>query len=280
MLAPGRPEYVILFWLAHPRVAGRIRSGGMSYKVFLVEDEIVTREGIRDNVDWKSAGFELCGEAPDGEIALPLIERAQPDVLITDIKMPFMDGLQLCKVVRSEMPWVKIIILSGHDEFDYAQTAIKLGVFEYLLKPITSAEIQGVLHNVAGVLDQEHEERANLKELQNQVKDVLALQKERLLLQLVLGGVSTVEAIEQCRRIGLPMIAQCYLVVLIRIDPPEGDGHLDFAGYQAIQKLAANLAGMHSGALFAQKSAEELLFILSGDDPEVLIQNGFVLAQL
>jgi two-component system response regulator YesN len=103
----------------------------MLYKVFLVEDEIVAREGIRDNVDWKSAGFEFCGEAPDGEIALPLIETARPDVLITDIKMPFMDGLQLCRVIRERMPWVKIIILSGHDEFDYAQAAVKLGVTEY-----------------------------------------------------------------------------------------------------------------------------------------------------
>jgi two-component system response regulator YesN len=82
------------------------------YKVFLVEDEIVAREGIRDNVDWKSAGFEFCGEAPDGEIALPLIEAAQPDVLITDIKMPFMDGLQLSKIIREHMPWVKIVILA------------------------------------------------------------------------------------------------------------------------------------------------------------------------
>ena len=102
----------------------------MRYKVFLVEDEIVTREGIRDNVDWRAAGFEFCGEAPDGELALPLIEESKPDVLITDIKMPFMDGLQLSKIVREHMPWVKIIILSGHNEFEYAQSAVKLGVTE------------------------------------------------------------------------------------------------------------------------------------------------------
>ncbi|HUE99843.1 MAG TPA: response regulator [Anaerolineales bacterium] len=89
----------------------------MSYKVFFVEDEIIAREGIRDNVDWQAGGFEFCGEASDGEMALPLLRTAQPDVLITDIKMPFMDGLQLSKIVRERMPWVKIIILSGHDEF-------------------------------------------------------------------------------------------------------------------------------------------------------------------
>ena len=110
----------------------------MPYKAFFVEDEIVTREGIRDNVNWHSHGFEFCGEAPDGEMALPLLQATQPDVLITDIRMPFMDGLELCRIVREQMPWVKIIILSGHDEFEYAQEAIKLGVTEYLLKPVTA----------------------------------------------------------------------------------------------------------------------------------------------
>ena len=109
----------------------------MSYKIFFVEDEVITREGIRDNVDWQASGFEFCGEAADGEMALPLLRTAQPDVLITDIKMPFMDGLQLTKIVRERMPWVKIVILSGHDEFEYAQEAIKLGVTDYLLKPVT-----------------------------------------------------------------------------------------------------------------------------------------------
>jgi two-component system response regulator YesN len=126
----------------------------MLYKIFLVEDEIVAREGIRDNVDWKSAGFEFCGEAPDGEIALPLIETIQPDVLVTDIKMPFMDGLQLCKILRERMPWVKIIILSGHDEFNYAQAAVKLGVTEYLLKPISALDLHNVLQKVASQLYQ------------------------------------------------------------------------------------------------------------------------------
>src|SRR5574338_99123 len=140
----------------------------MPYKVFFVEDEIITREGIRDHVDWRASGFEFCGEAADGEMALPLLRTAQPDVLITDIKMPFMDGLQLSKIVRERMPWVKIIILSGHDEFEYAQKAISLGVTEYLLKPITVQELHGALRKLSAQLDQERKEQAALKKLQEQ----------------------------------------------------------------------------------------------------------------
>lgn len=252
----------------------------MSYKVFLVEDEIVAREGIRDNVEWQSAGFEFCGEAPDGEIALPLIEKAQPDVIITDIKMPFMDGLQLSKVIREQMPWVKIIILSGHDEFEYAQSAIKLGVTEYLLKPINATEIQKVLQSVATALDQECEQREKLKQLQSQIKDILALQKERLLLQLVVGGVSSSEAIEQCRRIGLDIIAQHYLVILLKVHLCQENGRIDFAHYHEIQQVVATLVNTHPGAFFTQKSVEELLLIMNGDDPEELQQDGLFLANL
>ena len=133
----------------------------MAYKVFLVEDEIVTREGIRDNVNWGAVGFEFCGEAPDGEIALPQIEETQPDVLITDIKMPFMDGLQLSKIIREHMPWIKIIILSGHNEFEYAQSAVKLGVTEYLLKPVSANDLHQVLTRLSKTLDREKKEREN-----------------------------------------------------------------------------------------------------------------------
>lgn len=252
----------------------------MSYKVFLVEDEIVAREGIRDNVDWASAGFSFCGEAPDGELALPLIEKTQPDVIITDIKMPFMDGLQLSKIVREQMPWVKIIILSGHDEFEYAQSAIKLGVTEYLLKPINAEEIHNVLQSVASELDQESEKRENLKQLQSQIKDILTLQKERLLLQLVVGGVSSSEAIEQCRQIGLDIIAPQYLVILIKVQLCSDNGHVDFAKYHQIQQVVGELIDMHPGAFFTQKSVEELLLIMNGDNAEALKQDGLFLANL
>lgn len=107
-------------------------------KVFLVDDEIVIREGIRNSFPWEESGYTLVGEAPDGEIALPMIRDANPDILITDIRMPFMDGMQLCREVKRQMPWIGVVILSGYDDFTYARQAISLGVKEYLLKPVTA----------------------------------------------------------------------------------------------------------------------------------------------
>src|SRR5687767_926324 len=103
------------------------------YKLFLADDEIAFRESIRDTLNWSEAGFEFCGEAANEETALLLIQSTQPDVLITDIKRPFLGGeLQLIQVVRQTLPDIKIIILSQHGEFDYVQEAIRLGITEYL----------------------------------------------------------------------------------------------------------------------------------------------------
>lgn len=114
-------------------------------KVFLVEDESFIREGLRDNIPWEKYGYTFVGEASDGEMALPMIRKLRPDVLITDIKMPFMDGLALSRIVQSELPQTRIIIISGYDDFEYARQAIEVGVEQYLLKPITKLALRKVL---------------------------------------------------------------------------------------------------------------------------------------
>ena len=124
-------------------------------KVMLVDDEILIRENIRESVEWEKEGFIFCGDAPDGELALPVIEEQLPDILITDIKMPFMNGLELSSVVRQKFPKIKIIILSGHDDFQYARAALRLGVEDYCLKPFSSADLLQLLHSVSSRIDEE-----------------------------------------------------------------------------------------------------------------------------
>ena len=118
------------------------------FKVFLVEDESVIREGLKNNIPWEECGYELVGEASDGEMALPLIRKTVPDVLITDIKMPFMDGLTLSSIVKKEFPEIRIVIVSGYDDFEYARKAIAIGVDDYLLKPIAKADFVRVLQKI------------------------------------------------------------------------------------------------------------------------------------
>ena len=110
-------------------------------KVFLVEDEFVIREGIKKHIDWENNGLELCGDAADGELAWAQIKELRPDIVITDIRMPFMDGLELSRHIRDEFPQTEIMVLSGHEEFEYAKECIRIGVSEYLLKPISREDL-------------------------------------------------------------------------------------------------------------------------------------------
>ncbi len=250
------------------------------YKVFLVEDEIVTREGIRDKVDWRAAGFEFCGEAPDGEMALPLIEAAQPDLLITDIRMPFMDGLQLCKIVRERMPGTRVIILSGHDEFNYAQAAVKLGVSEYLLKPVSAQDLQKTLQKIALLLDEERREQEDLKQLRDQAERNRALIREKFLLRLAMGGEASPAAIEQSQELGLDIIGRAYLVVLIRIELEEKGQPFDYQACQQVERLVAGLLENNPDAFLTKKGMEELVLIIKGDSPARLEQEAYFLTEL
>jgi len=244
----------------------------MLYKVFFVEDEIVTREGIRDNVDWKAHGFEFCGEAPDGEMALPLLQTARPDVLITDIRMPFMDGLQLSQIVQDRMPSTKIIILSGHDEFEYAQKAIKLGVFEYLLKPVSVQDLHNVLQKVASELDRERDEQQALRKLRDQVEENRAALRERFLLKLITGATSSAEAIEKSQLLGVDLVARCYLVVVIRVEPSDSSEPSDHLIYERVQQLVSRLVENNPDVFLLTKDVHELVLVLKGSSPENLYE--------
>jgi two-component system response regulator YesN len=244
----------------------------MRYKVFLVEDEIVTREGIRDNVDWQALGFEFCGDAPDGEIALPALQSVKPDVLITDIRMPFMDGLELSQIVRDRMPTTKIIILSGHDEFEYAQKAIQLGVCEYLLKPVSVQDLQNVLQKVASKLDAEKGEQEALQKLQEQLAENRAALRERFLLRVVTGTTSFAEALEKCSALGIELLARCYQVVVMRLEAAVPSEQFDFVMYQSAQQLIFRIVEDNPLVFLLRKDVDELVLMIKGTSPEQLYE--------
>ncbi|HHW30557.1 MAG TPA: response regulator [Clostridiaceae bacterium] len=110
------------------------------YKVMLVDDEYWIRKGIAEGINWNALGFEVCATASNGEEALSLMENDIPDVLLTDIKMPVMDGIELIRNVAMKYPSVKTVILSGYNDFAYAQKAIEYGTYAYILKPIKDEE--------------------------------------------------------------------------------------------------------------------------------------------
>lgn len=186
-------------------------------KVFLVEDEVIIRNGIKKNIEWEKEGYEFVGEASDGELAYPMILKEKPDILITDIKMPFMDGLELSSLVRKELPDIKILILSGYDEFEYAKEAIKIGVTEYILKPVSSAKLLEILQGVAKMIEQEWEEKEFLKRYLEDMKENTEHEKMKFFGRLVRGEVSATEMIASGKNYGLDTSASCYNIILFKI---------------------------------------------------------------
>lgn len=191
-------------------------------RVFLAEDETIIRETLRDTVPWARCGYTFVGEAGDGEMALPLIQQTRPDVLITDIRMSFMDGLALSKLVLQEFPQMKVIILSGYDDFEYAQTAIGLGVERYLLKPITKSTLMTVLEEVREKIQGERAQQNYLAQFRQEAQDYEQYARRRFLERVVAGQLSVQEIYEQAEKLDLDLRARSYNLALVSAMPESG----------------------------------------------------------
>lgn len=185
-------------------------------KVFLVEDEVIIRESVKNSIDWEKEGYEFAGEASDGELALPLILEEKPDIVITDIRMPFMDGLELSRIVKEKLPDTKIIILSGHDDFGYAKEAIKIGVTEYLLKPVSAAVLLEHLQEVADKIQKQQDEKEMFLVYQQEMQENEKLIKTKFLRELFSEEISLSDALEKGKRFDIDLSARFFQILLFK----------------------------------------------------------------
>ena len=164
-----------------------------NYKVILVDDEEEVIDAIKSRILWEQLGLQIVGSATNGVKALELVEKLQPDIVITDIKMPYMNGLELSRRLNDEYKNVHIIIFTGFDEFDYAKEAVHLEIDEYMLKPINAVELSECLKRVKNSLDKEREEKLNVQKLENYFDDVLPIIQTNFFVSLIEGRVNESE---------------------------------------------------------------------------------------
>ena len=188
-------------------------------KVFLVEDEYAIREGIKKSVDWEKDGFELVGEAGDGEVAFPKILKSKPDILITDIRMPFMDGLELSKLVKKELPGIRIVVLSGYDDFNYAKEAISIGVEEYMLKPVSGDNLMKELKRIAETIISERQEEEVRQKYLKEREEIRVLAQQKFLHDIIDGKLSIQTSLNTGRELGIDITAAYYSTTLMQIFP-------------------------------------------------------------
>ena len=185
-------------------------------KVFLVEDEVVVREGIKNNIDWQGHGYEFCGEASDGELAFSLIDKLRPDIVITDIRMPFMDGLELSRLIKEQMPEIEIIVLTGYGEFEYAKEGIRIGIAEYLLKPISGDDLLAHVDKLAEKILEKRRD-AELRDLYKQeMAEKYQKDRSEFFKVLVSGGHSASDILSLAKEQGLGLTAMWYNFILVK----------------------------------------------------------------
>ncbi|BCZ48775.1 DNA-binding response regulator [Clostridium gelidum] len=188
------------------------------YRIMVVDDEEEIRMGIIKKIDWETNGFVIVGDAENGQDALEKAEKLQPDVIMTDIKMPFMDGLELGKRLAESMPSTKIIVFSGCDDFEYAHEAIKINVIEYVLKPINSVELIEVLKRLKKQLDREYDEKRNLQTLYKHYVESLPVIREQFLVGAIEGRISENQWNEQAEKLDIEFKENYLCVALIHAD--------------------------------------------------------------
>ena len=239
-------------------------------KVFLAEDEFIIREGIKNNIDWQAHGYEFCGEASDGELAFPLIQKTRPDILITDIKMPFVDGLALSRLVKKELPETEIIILSGYEEFDYAKEAIQIGVARYLLKPINGETLLQEIDSVAEIILDKQKEKEIREKYQREMEENSLRDQMDLFQHLVTGDCSMEELLSVADKLDLKIMAPWYSIVLLKIQSMKHDYEEYSGSIVVVDERIAKLAEPEHVLVF-DRALEGRAFLFKADSEEELL---------
>jgi len=189
------------------------------YQIFVVEDELLIRQSIRRVIEGMQGPYAFCGEASDGEMALSMMQDLMPDILVTDIRMPFLDGFELIRHAKAMMPWLRVVIVSGFDDFQYAQKAITLGVDQYLLKPIRAAELTKTIEELARRIEAGKAE--NLLPRGYDRDEVQRALMQRFMQQLLHGSLNTATLLERARSLNLDVVRPCYQLVLFHFGAEE-----------------------------------------------------------
>ncbi|MDH6366545.1 MULTISPECIES: response regulator [unclassified Breznakia] len=243
------------------------------YKVFIVEDEHLIRDSIRNEIIENSEALDLkfCGEAGDGELGLSMMMDLKPDILITDIRMPFMDGLQLAKEAKEIFPWIRIIIISGFDEFDYAKQALQLGVDDYLLKPIKSAELYTALRKSIDAFNEQNQNENHYPGNTDAIMSVMS--RNNFLEALFQGQLKVDKAIERAKELGVDLVGKKYTVLLVSAKPEK-----EISDYHRYYDRLASVLTDDVSCIFSTMSTKYIKLLLFDANREALLEKSYQLA--
>ena len=233
------------------------------YKVLLVDDEPMILRGMEEGISWEDFGFEVIGTAANGQEAWEIIQTRRPDVLISDIRMPFMNGLELVKTLSENYIKMKVILVSGYDDFEYAQSAIRYGVSEYLLKPISMPQMEELLKKLHQEITAEIEEKNNKTYLLQMYQENLPILKERFLTELIEGRIPAEKIERRLKNLHLDFQWDNCMVAVLQLAQDEEDEEIKFFSISKV--LHEIFEGFSPHILF--RCYEKVVIIVHVEDP-------------
>ncbi|NLY44220.1 MAG: response regulator [Clostridiaceae bacterium] len=186
------------------------------WKLLIADDEPKIRQGLRNGLDWNALDIEVIGEAEDGEVALEIAKASHPDIALVDICMPFLDGLQFIEKLNEICENCIVIVITGHDKFSYAQKAVRLKVFDFLLKPVTKEQLRSVLIKAKEELDKVYSKNKYFNWAKQQLEKNRGLLKQQFLNEWINGSLSYVQIEEQLRFFDMNLDGE-YGMIMIKV---------------------------------------------------------------
>ena len=230
------------------------------FKALIVDDEPLIREGLKHIIDWEEHGIELVGEASNGEEALEAINKYAPCILLTDIKMPVMDGLQLIRSIREKHISVKVVVISGFDDFQLVKEALRYGVENYILKPVSKDELSSTLLSTIEKIQSEFNEKIKSRENEDVIRD-------NILYRLVTNHISLKEVHEKSSLLGFDIENNAYMVSIVKIldndknFPSRGINDSNLVGFAIINICSEIISEYFKCSIFQDLNGDIVIII-------------------
>jgi two-component system, response regulator YesN len=243
------------------------------YTMMIVDDEPTVRFGLRNYFDWSTYGIDVTEEADDGDVAMEAMHRVQPDIVLTDVRMPNLDGITLSKMIRERYPDVKIVFISGHDDADYLKSALRVSAVDYIFKPVNLTELRTVVERVVEELRTEKSEQKLLQDMQLKLKESMPLLREKTLMSLIRDVVPRPDRIrERLEFLGLQLPVNApYWLMIISVDgnadtqEERSERDRQLLSY-AVQNVCQELVDRYLGGYVFEHQPGEFVAILQAVD--------------
>jgi Response regulator containing CheY-like receiver domain and AraC-type DNA-binding domain len=257
------------------------------YKLVIVDDEPAVRQGLSTVFDWETYGIQLAGQADDGDTGLELIEQVKPDIVLTDIMMPTMDGIRMAQEIRQRFPETKIVFISGHNDADFLKSALQVHAVDYIFKPVKRSELQKVIEKVTAGLRAEEQERRIVQDMQVKLTQSMPLLREKFLLSLLRdGATATGNLQERLEFLSLMLPAEWpYIVLVVTIDDSaevlagRSERDKQLLSYSILNVMQELIDSRMKGYAFENRTGEYTGLLMLDEQEEVQEEQLYALAE-